>query len=241
MVLLDMSKEIKQLAFSRYSKLTFLLVVASHHHPIDGCQRSWEVTCHHSCPFALQAAKRGLAFSSAFCVPSSVSEVLGFLLAILGFFGGFCCVLGALGFLLWATDSSFGVESRIGMGMLVMLGSVSAPLSKMSANKDAASSSAGQSGKDASGEVPAEKSVDKLNVREFCERFYIPNGVSVQLVDGEAVSTEKSADNAIFFTKEQFNRARFLLPFFVQRISPLHPDRPPTSIPTWSGTNGCRF
>ncbi|RVW33007.1 hypothetical protein CK203_107566 [Vitis vinifera] len=66
----------------------------------------------------------------------------------------------------------------------------------MFANKDAASSSAaGQSGKDVSGEVQAEKSMDKLNVREFCERFCISNGVSVQLVDGEAVSTEKSTDN----------------------------------------------
>ena len=85
-------------------------------------------------------------------------------------------------------------------------GSVSIPFSKMSANKDAASSSvAGQSGKEASGEVHAKKSVDKLNVREFYERFCIPNGMSVQLVDGEAVSTEKSTDNSIFFTKEQFN------------------------------------
>ena len=76
----------------------------------------------------------------------------------------------------------------------------------MSAKKDAASSSAaGQSDKDASEEVHAEKSVDKLNVREFYERFCIPNGLSVQLVDGKAVSTEKSADNAIYFTKEQFN------------------------------------
>ncbi|RVX10813.1 hypothetical protein CK203_018147 [Vitis vinifera] len=84
----------------------------------------------------------------------------------------------------------------------------------MSAKKDAASSSTvGQSGKDASGEVHAEKSVDKLNMREFCARFCIPNGVSVQLVDGEAVSTEKSADNAIYFTKEQFNVGlRFPLP-----------------------------
>ena len=76
----------------------------------------------------------------------------------------------------------------------------------MSANKDPASSSVvGQSGKDVSGEVHAEKFVDKLNMREFCERFCIPNGVSVHLVDGEAVSTEKFADNAIYFTKEQFN------------------------------------
>ena len=72
----------------------------------------------------------------------------------------------------------------------------------MSANKGAAlSSEAGKSGKNASGGVHTEKSVDKLNVREFCERFCIPNGVSVQLVDGEVVSTEKSANNAIYFTK----------------------------------------
>ena len=31
-----------------------------HHHPVGGCQRSWEVTCHHFCPFVLQAAERGL-------------------------------------------------------------------------------------------------------------------------------------------------------------------------------------
>ena len=45
---------------------TFWLVMMSsrwwqsHHHPAGGCQRSWEVTCHRSCPFALQAAERGL-------------------------------------------------------------------------------------------------------------------------------------------------------------------------------------
>ena len=68
----------------------------------------------------------------------------------------------------------------------------------MSANKEATSSSS-------SGNAHAEKSVDKLNVREFRERFCIPNGVSVELTDGEAVSIEKNEDNAIFFTKEQFN------------------------------------
>ena len=84
----------------------------------------------------------------------------------------------------------------------------------MPVKKDVASSSAaGQSGKDASGVVYGEKYVDKLNVRQFCERFCIPNGVSVQLVDGKAVSIEKSADNAIYFTKEQFNAGlRFPLP-----------------------------
>ncbi|RVX12533.1 hypothetical protein CK203_011639 [Vitis vinifera] len=110
--------------------------------------------------------------------------------------------------------SWFGVKPRVRMGMLVMLGSVSSPFLKMPAKKDVASSSvAGQSGKDASGVVYAEKSVDKLNVRQFCERFCIPNDVSVQLVDGEAVSTEKFADNAIYFTNEQFNAGlRFPLP-----------------------------
>ena len=59
----------------------------------------------------------------------------------------------------------------------------------------------------------AEKYVDKLNVRQFCECFCIPNGVSFQLVDGEVVSTKKSADNAIYFTNEQFNAGlQFLLP-----------------------------
>ncbi|RVX15686.1 hypothetical protein CK203_009087 [Vitis vinifera] len=84
----------------------------------------------------------------------------------------------------------------------------------MSAKKDVVSSSAvRQSGKDESGEVHAKKSLDKLNVREFCERFCIPNDLSVQLVDEEAVSTDKSADNAIYFTKEQFNVGlRFPLP-----------------------------
>ena len=76
----------------------------------------------------------------------------------------------------------------------------------MSANKEAISSSL-------SGDAHAEKSVDKLNVREFRERFCIPNGVFVELMDEEAASTEKTEDNAIFFTKEQFNAGlRFPLP-----------------------------
>ena len=75
----------------------------------------------------------------------------------------------------------------------------------MSANKGATSS--GPSG------GAHEKSMDKLSVTEFCERFCIPNGVLVELMDGEAVSTEKAEDNAIIFSKEQFNaRLRFPLP-----------------------------
>ena len=58
-----------------------------------------------------------------------------------------------------------------------------------------------------------EKSVDKLSVKEFYERFCIPNGVLVELMDGEAVSTEKAEDNAIIFSNEQFNAGlRFPLP-----------------------------
>ena len=76
----------------------------------------------------------------------------------------------------------------------------------MSANKEVASSSS-------SGDAHADKSVDKLSVKEFRERFCIPNSVSVELMDGKAMSTEKNEDNAIFFTKKQFNaRLRFPLP-----------------------------
>ena len=76
----------------------------------------------------------------------------------------------------------------------------------MSANKETTSSSS-------FGDAQAEKVVDKLNVREFRERFCIPNGVLVELMDGEVMTTEKSEDNAIFFTKEQFNAGlRFPLP-----------------------------
>ncbi|WJZ90735.1 hypothetical protein VitviT2T_009861 [Vitis vinifera] len=76
----------------------------------------------------------------------------------------------------------------------------------MSVNKETASSSS-------SGDAHAKKSLDKLNVREFRECFCIPNGVLVELMDGEAMATEKYEDNAIFFTNEQFNAGlRFPLP-----------------------------
>ncbi|RVW41146.1 hypothetical protein CK203_069842 [Vitis vinifera] len=56
-------------------------------------------------------------------------------------------------------------------------------------------------------------SVDKLSVKEFCERFCIPNDVSVELTDEEAISTENNEDHAIFFSNEQFNaELRFPLP-----------------------------
>ena len=65
----------------------------------------------------------------------------------------------------------------------------------MSTNQEATSSGP-------CGDAHAEKSVEKLNVKEFRERFCIPNGVFVKLTDGEAVSTEKGGDHAIYFSKE---------------------------------------
>ncbi|RVW27842.1 hypothetical protein CK203_106095 [Vitis vinifera] len=266
-----------------------------------GYQRSWEVICHHSCPFALQVAERGFVagcrndvcrvllleevrigkhatcpslgsldevapdsearhvlsgegvptmppfnlqilpeqnrrakrnksiydeppvsgisqamclfnngaaervFSSAFCVSSSVSEVLRFSASNTRIMTGFCCPPYALcGLPILVCARAKGWD---GFRFNPILKNV---LRTRTLLRLAWS---GQSGKEASGEVHAKKSVDKLNVREFYERFCIPNGVSVQLVDGEAVSTEKSTDNSIFFTKEQFNAGlRFPLP-----------------------------
>lgn len=44
-----------------------------------------------------------------------------------------------------------------------------------------------------------------LNEKEFRDCFGIPNGVSVRLLEGNAMSTVKSEDNSICFSKEQFN------------------------------------
>ncbi|RVW83694.1 hypothetical protein CK203_046043 [Vitis vinifera] len=51
-----------------------------------------------------------------------------------------------------------------------------------------------------------EKSTDKLSVKEFRDRFCIPNGVIVEFLNGEAVvSTEKAEQDTVIFSKEQFN------------------------------------
>lgn len=42
------------------------------------------------------------------------------------------------------------------------------------------------------------KHIDLLMVGEFKERFVIPNGVSVQLLEGGPVPTHKSDDNSIY-------------------------------------------
>ncbi|RVX14160.1 hypothetical protein CK203_011366 [Vitis vinifera] len=60
-----------------------------------------------------------------------------------------------------------------------------------------------------------EKATDKLDVKEFRDRFCIPNGVIVELLNDEEVPalTEKFEKNTIIFSKEQFNAGlRFPLP-----------------------------
>ena len=112
----------------------------------------------------------------------------------------------------------------------------SARCSNMPAKKDTASSSAiGQGRKGGQtvmifGHSNSGKPTELLNEREFRERFFIPNGDSVQLVEGDLMSTEKAAHNAIFFSKEQFNaRLRFPLLFLFKQF--LHYTQiPPTYI-----------
>ncbi|RVX12513.1 hypothetical protein CK203_011817 [Vitis vinifera] len=59
-----------------------------------------------------------------------------------------------------------------------------------------------------------EKSTDKLSVKEFRDRFCIPNGRNCGIFDGEdVVSTEKAEQDTIIFSNEQFNAGlRFPLP-----------------------------
>ena len=82
----------------------------------------------------------------------------------------------------------------------------------MLAKKDVLSSNgAGTSGKGGFRRPYPRKPTEVLNEREFHDHFYLLNGVSIQLVDGDAMSTEKARHNAIYFTKEQFN-ARLCFP-----------------------------
>ncbi|RVW17506.1 hypothetical protein CK203_085525 [Vitis vinifera] len=74
----------------------------------------------------------------------------------------------------------------------------------MSSNKKTVSSSeAGNA---------CEKATDKLDVKEFRDRFCIPNGVIVELLNDEEVPVP-AEKNTIIFSKEQFNAGlRFPLP-----------------------------
>ena len=81
----------------------------------------------------------------------------------------------------------------------------------MSAKKDVASSSAADKGNKvvragvSSGRSSSKKPTELLNEREFREHFCIQNGISIHLLDGDLTSTEKVAQEGIFFSKEQFN------------------------------------
>ena len=59
-----------------------------------------------------------------------------------------------------------------------------------------------------------EKATDKLDAKEFRERFCIPNSVAIELLNGRVlVPTDKSEERTIIFSKEQFNAGlRFPLP-----------------------------
>lgn len=86
-------------------------------------------------------------------------------------------------------------------------------------------SAAGQSG--SGGRA---KDIEHLTGQEFRVRFGVPNGVSLQLLEGDVVSTAKSGDNSICFTKEQFNAGlRLPLPSLFKQF--LHYTKiPPTLI-----------
>lgn len=73
------------------------------------------------------------------------------------------------------------------------------------------------------------KNTEVLTEQEFRVRFEIPNGVSLQLLEGDAVSTAKSGDNSICFTKEQFNVGlRLPLPSFFKQF--LHYTKIPPAL-----------
>ncbi|RVW12500.1 hypothetical protein CK203_082439 [Vitis vinifera] len=82
-----------------------------------------------------------------------------------------------------------------------------------------------------------EKAIDKLDVKEFRERFCIPNDVSIDLVNEEAaMPTEKGEENVILFTKEQFNAGlRFPLPALFKEFLHFSQFHPSSFIPTLSG------
>lgn len=83
--------------------------------------------------------------------------------------------------------------------------------SNMPTKRDTASSNeARQGGKSGWTTVSSEcpylgKPIELLNKREFRNCLYFPNGISVQLVEGDLMPTEKVGYNVIYFTKEQFN------------------------------------
>ena len=103
----------------------------------------------------------------------------------------------------WGFSDCFGLGFVYFLGYLcfthcaslyVVFGSTSAQ--KMSSKKKAASSAR-------VGDAH-EKSTDKLSVKEFRDRFCIPNGVIVEFLNGEdVISTEKAEQDTVIFSKEQ--------------------------------------
>lgn len=94
--------------------------------------------------------------------------------------------------------------------------SYSTHCSNMPVKKDATSTSVAWKGKNG-GRVGAssvysnsKKPTEILFEREFRERFCIPNGITVHLVDANPLFIEKEALSAIFFNKELFNAGLYL-------------------------------
>lgn len=95
----------------------------------------------------------------------------------------------------------------------------------MLAKKDATSTNAAGKGKyggragASSVRSNSKKPIKLLFEREFCERFCIPNGISIHFVDGDLTSIEKEASSAMFFNKELFNVELHLpLSFFFKQF-----------------------
>lgn len=124
------------------------------------------------------------------------------------------------GFLIWVVTESSILANRTSWGTIFLaVGSGSCFLTvgivpcrfnsahhfNMLVKKDIATSSAtGQDGKGgrtgvSSGRPNPGKLTELFNERELCEHFFIPNGVSIQLVEGNPTITEKAVHNAIFF------------------------------------------
>ncbi|RVW84448.1 hypothetical protein CK203_041258 [Vitis vinifera] len=83
-----------------------------------------------------------------------------------------------------------------------------------------------------------EKTTDKLDVKEFQDRFCIPNGVIVELLNDEEVlvPTEKVEKDTIIFFKGTIQRgAPFPLPALFKEFLHFTQIPPPSFIPTSSG------
>lgn len=61
----------------------------------------------------------------------------------------------------------------------------------------------------------SKKPIELLSKREFRKRFRVPNGISIRLMDGSPMPTEKESFNVVTFSKDKFNVGlRFPLPSF---------------------------